>query len=404
MARAAPARAPRPPPRACHHRVRPVQGSPCRRGVGGRERAGARAVHGRRPALALRDGRRRGARRRRRAVAARARGAGRLRPGGAPPLVRPRPHADPRGRGDAVRAAHGPGDPLHPVGPRAPRGPRLPLPRRLSGARADGPAEPHLDAGRARARRRAAALPRAPADAPARGVPPGLPGVPGPHARGARRALPPSRRLGLPAGAERQGVGRRAAGRPHGLVARVGPVRGADAPRAGGQGAPDRQGAGGDRRGPHLPLARPERAPLPGRRQAGRARARAPGLGGQEPRVRGRRGAPRRRDVHARLLPARAHDPPHLGAADRALPGRARAPRHGRTARAPRRARRRAGRLRRAAPSGGAGRRSRRIPPGSCGSSGTPSSSAASSTSSSSGPWRRPRRRSPPRPGGRRPS
>ena len=115
----------------------------------------------------------------------------------------------------------------------------------------------------------------------------------------------------------------------------------------------------GHRRGPDVPLADPERAPLPGRDEAGRARARPPGAGREEPRLRGRRDPPRRRDVHARLLSPRPHDPPHLRPPHRPLPGGARAPRHRRPPGPAGSARRRAGRLRRPAPPGRA-----RRPPG----------------------------------------
>src|SRR6185295_7532943 len=109
----------------------------------------------------------------------------------------------------------------------------------LSRPRPDGPAEPHLDAGGPRARGRSAPVPRAPADAPPRGLPEGLSRVPRPDAGRARRALPAARGLGVPPGAEREGVGRGTPGRPHGALARLGAIRRADAPRAGGPGAPD---------------------------------------------------------------------------------------------------------------------------------------------------------------------
>src|SRR4029450_2059705 len=118
-----------------------------------------------------------------------------------------------------------PRTPPPPWAPGPPRGPPLPPPPRLPGPCPHGPPEPHLDAGRARARRRSASVPRAPADAPARGVSAGLPRVPRPDAGRAGRALPPAWRLGVPPGAQRQGVGRGPAGRAHGTLARIGPGR-----------------------------------------------------------------------------------------------------------------------------------------------------------------------------------
>ncbi len=62
------------------------------------------------------------------------------------------------------------------------------------------------------------------------------------------------------------------------------------------------------------------------------------------------------REVHARLLPPRARDPPGVAAADRPLPGDPLAPRHRAAPRAPGGARRRPHRARRAAPPGPARR------------------------------------------------
>ena len=76
--------------------------------------------------------------------------------------------------------------------------------------------------------------------------------------------------------AERQGVGGRAARRPHRDVARRGQVRGAHAARAGRQGAHHAARAGGHRRRADLSLARAQRAALLLRPQERRALARRP--------------------------------------------------------------------------------------------------------------------------------
>ena len=125
------------------------------------------------------------------------------------------------GEVDSVRPADGAGDPLHALGPRPAGRPRLPLAGGLSRYGPDGLAQPHVDAGGARPRRRPAPVPRASADAPPRGLPTGLRRVPRARCSPSATSATAARRLGVPPGAERQGVGRRAAGRPHGDVARV---------------------------------------------------------------------------------------------------------------------------------------------------------------------------------------
>ena len=92
------------------------------------------------------------------------------------------------------------------------------------------------------------------------------------------------------------------------------------------------------RRGAHVPLARAQRAALPLRpqeRRAGRATSsrRSRKNFGYEDDDDGAR----RREVHARLLPARARDPPRVAPAHRAVPGDAVAPRPGAAARCARR-------------------------------------------------------------------
>src|SRR3970282_729405 len=119
-------------------------------------------------------------------------------------------------------------------------------------------------------------------------------------------------------------------------------------PRAHPAGSP-REGAdhpargAADGRGPDLPLARAQRAPLPLALgpQERRALARRPAADRQALRLRERRGLARRREIHPRLLPPRPRHPPGVEPPDRALPGDALAQRH-RAA---------------AAPPGGAGRR-----------------------------------------------
>ena len=328
---------------------------PRRRGVRRGERAGPRRVHGRGAPPAVQARRRRGADPRR-PDAGGARRPRRVRARRAASLLGHRPHARPPRRGHPVRPADGPGDPLHAVGPGPACRARLPLAGRLPGAGPHRPAEPDLDAGRPPPRRRPAALRAAPEDAPHGGRPDGLRRIPPPDAGRARRALPQARGVGLRPGAERQGVGRRAPGRAHRAVARLHEVRRAQPPGAGGQAAAHPQGARGDRPGADLPLARPERAALPHRRQAGRARPRAAGADREELRLRDGRRPPGRRVLHARLLPARPHDPPGLGAADRPLLGGAGAPAERGPPDARRGARRRARRLRRPPAPGRAGR------------------------------------------------
>src|SRR6185503_19612867 len=125
---------------------------------------------------------------------------------------------------------------------------------------------------------------------------------------------------------------------------------------AGRQAAHQRARAEDDRRGADLPVAGAERAALPLRAQERRALARHPAADRQELRLRGRRAVAAGREVHARLLPARAGDPPGVAAADRPLPGDPLAPRQRAAPRAPGGARRRPHRARRAAPPGPARR------------------------------------------------
>src|SRR5215831_3704834 len=115
---------------------------------------------------------------------------------------------------------------------------------------------------------------------------------------------------------------------PHRHVAGLDQVRRTYAARPPREGVDHAERGASHRCRPHLPVAGAQRAPLPLRPQERRALARHPAADRQALRLRERRGLPRRREVHAGLLPPRPRHPPRVEPAHRPLPGDALPARH----------------------------------------------------------------------------